>query len=332
MSLFPEHKWDTSKLQNKPRNYWKSKANQQVLLTEIGRKLGIKDAEAWYNVGNREFIDAGGEVLLQRYGTFPSLISTIFDEHLWDMMKFRFKVSALESHENQKMILLKIGSKLGISETDFYRWYKVSTQAIYSQKGRPLLEIYGNSVSEMLKGVFPEHLWDDEKFHHRPQQFWHSMENQRRFVDQIAIDLKYKPGDRSEFYKLSVSELIKRGGAGLLGIYGNSIIAVLKSVYPEYPWLPWMFQRIPKSRILSDTNEVKSLIRYVEERLQIREPSGWYRVTRKNLKELGLTGIILRGRQLLKLLLIAIPDHNWRLDKFHLRRTRKSPTLTEAQK
>jgi len=43
------------------------------------------------------------------------------------------------------------------------------------------------------------------------------------------------------------NDIILHGGGGLLQRYKNSIYHFLKAVYPDYLWLPWKFNRVPRA-------------------------------------------------------------------------------------
>ena len=46
------------------------------------------------------------------------------------------------------------------------------------------------------------------------------------------------------------NKMIAKGGISVLNYYRNSMASMLKSMYPDYPWDPWMFKRLPKDILL----------------------------------------------------------------------------------
>jgi hypothetical protein len=58
------------------------------------------------------------------------------------------------------------------------------------------------------------------------------------------------------------------------------------SVYPEYHWLPWRFDRIPE-KFWHDPANHRMYLDWVEERLGITDKSQWYKVTYTQLKKLN---------------------------------------------
>ena len=58
---------------------------------------------------------------------------------------------------------------------------------------------------------------------------------------------------------------------------GGSPGKVLSSVYPEYPWFPW---KLPLSKTVywSNPKSWKPLLDYIGTKLNVKEPSDWYKV------------------------------------------------------
>ncbi len=71
-------------------------------------------------------------------------------------------------------------------------WYKVSKSQIVRLGGSKLFEQYP-TVSEALKAAYPEIQWDPLKFKGAGRvsnSYWTDIENQRRFVDRLALELQ----------------------------------------------------------------------------------------------------------------------------------------------
>ncbi len=57
---------------------------------------------------------------------------------------------------NRRVFLNSLAKKLNI--TDQEGWYKITKQTLKQHGGSGLFEYYNNSVSEILKNLFPEYL------------------------------------------------------------------------------------------------------------------------------------------------------------------------------
>jgi len=66
---------------------------------------------------------------------------------------------------------------------------------------------------------------------------------------------------------LKLQYFFNKNGEGLLG--------VLRQVYPTYQWLPWMFAKVPSS-VPKSENDIKLAINFVEQKLHISDPEGWF--------------------------------------------------------
>lgn len=59
--------------------------------------------------------------------------------------------------------------------------------------------------------------------------YWHSKENCRKFLDEVAIQLNIKHS--SGWGKVTIKQINELGGAGLMYYYNNSLYKCLASVY-----------------------------------------------------------------------------------------------------
>src|SRR5690349_13904891 len=94
--------------------------------------------------------------------------------------------------------------------------------------------------------MYPEHNWQSWRFTEQvPQFFWENQESHRQFFDWLGTQLGCKEMD--DWYNVSVEDIYKHGGSGLLNdYYNNSPSKALQTVYPEHQWLIWRFGQTPK--------------------------------------------------------------------------------------
>ena len=74
--------------------------------------------------------------------------------------------------------------------------------------------------------------------------------------------------------------MIQNYGGTLINYYSGSIINLVKTVYPNYKWLPWKFIQAPKG-YWNDENNVKEYMNWLSEQLNIKTMEDWYRVSYK---------------------------------------------------
>jgi hypothetical protein len=313
--VFPEHKWDLLRFKTKPRNYWSSQENRRKALIDIGSQLGIKegDYESWQKVEYRDLRRLGAASLLTEFGDSTSkMLISVFPEHLWNLEKFKTKPRHYwEFNENHKSALLEVGKKLGIKEGDFEAWYKVKADDIRAHGGQSLLPQYGNSPSEIIVNLFPEHDWNLALFPVKPRYYFKSIETQREFILEMARKLGFKEGNFEMFYKITTSDFSKYGGYSLLDLYSRSLRVTITSVFPEHQWLPWKFNVQATKWFWADPDSMFRAVKHIEEKLKITDFNGFYRVGVSQIKDLELHGYLKSKDLLLKLLRSVYPEHDW---------------------
>jgi hypothetical protein len=90
---------------------------------------------------------------------------------------------------------------------------------------------------------------------------------------------------------------------------------MLKAVYPEYKWLPWLFTSMPKS-IAHDPQIIVLALEFLEKALNLEKPEDWYRVRAKQLQELKIWGLVEKNGSLSALLEKYRPEFQWDVTKF----------------
>lgn len=142
-----------------------------------------------------------------------------------------------ESIDNQKEFLNNIALLLHIKNP--IDWGKVTTQQFVELGGRSLLNYYKNSLFLCLQSVYKGPIqslvtledikWKREWFIKLPNSYWKSMENRKKFLDEVALKLNINsPKDWGKVTQHLCNEL---GGSGLLRYYNGSIFACVQSIY-----------------------------------------------------------------------------------------------------
>jgi hypothetical protein len=115
-------------------------------------------------------------------------------------------------------------------------WYGVTKEDIHKHGGRGLLcHYYNNSPSKALLSVYPEYNWKLENFKTKPNKYWKSKENGKKFFDWLLIKLGYKCMD--DWYNVTQEDIKKHGGKRLLnGYFKGSPSRALLHIYSEHNW------------------------------------------------------------------------------------------------
>ncbi len=70
------------------------------------------------------------------------------------------------------------------------------------------------------------------------------------------------------------------GGGGLLDHFNNSPFILISNVYPEYEWLPWRFNQVPKG-YWDDMKNQRNFMDWAGKQLNYTNREDWYKVTIK---------------------------------------------------
>ena len=66
-------------------------------------------------------------------------------------------------------------------------------------------------------------------------------------------------------------------GWGLLVAYNDLYIELIKSVFPEYKWLPWRFKKVPKG-FWKDIKNQRDFMDWIGLQIGLKSMDDWYHV------------------------------------------------------
>src|SRR5260221_6524433 len=103
--------------------------NNIAFLTWLGKHLGFKEMEDWYNVTKMDFVKNGGSKLLDNYGQCSSIVRSIYPEYDWRLWRFeRVPKGFWNEKKNQKEFMDWFGIQLGFKEMKDY--YKITIKEV----------------------------------------------------------------------------------------------------------------------------------------------------------------------------------------------------------
>jgi hypothetical protein len=77
-----------------------------------------------------------------------------------------------------------------------------------------------------------------------------------------------------------------------MDLYNHSLRSILELLFPEYRWLPWRFERA-SSGIWDDEESQMDFVEWFAEHRSLTSPEGWYRMSNKDLTDVGIYFFIL---------------------------------------
>eukprot|EP01114_Cavostelium_apophysatum_P019814 TRINITY_DN6476_c0_g1_i1.p1 TRINITY_DN6476_c0_g1~~TRINITY_DN6476_c0_g1_i1.p1 ORF type:complete len:606 (-),score=129.46 TRINITY_DN6476_c0_g1_i1:43-1860(-) len=245
INSYPEHNWDLqnfkeiadSQSEKKFDSEESSPVRNRDFFDELGKKFGLKDWTDWYHVSSKDVQTNGGLRMLNYYygGSIIKALEAVYPEHPWRIWKFIEAPKRIwDERKLQRAFFDELYQQLKLKS--WQDWYKVSRRTIEENGGLPILKRYSASLPKALSSIYPEHDWKDWQFEADgvAYKYWNTKKNQRKFLDQLAKKLHVNVWE--DWYDVKISDLELNDGGGLLGLYSNSVMQALRSVYPEHNW------------------------------------------------------------------------------------------------
>lgn len=179
-----------------------------------------------------------------------------------------------------------------------------------------MLHKHGGYVHKVLQRLFPEHEWIPHRFERVPTGYWDVVENQRKFLDEIGLELGISGKDG--WYKVISTDIVKCGGSSLLHKYGGSMSKMLQNVYSEDKWDVWRFERVSKD-YWEHFGSLTEFVEWVGKRLGVRGLEDWYRISFGQIQKV-VPVTAFRKLTMEKILVEAYPEHGWDVGKLKARR------------
>ena len=145
----------------------------------------------------------------------------------------------------------------------------------------------------------------------KPAGFWINENNKRLYCDWISSELNYKKIE--DWYKVTGKDFVDNGAGGLLSIYIDSPIAILKDVYPEHNLIwekEWLFNCT--TRNFWDKHENQRLYcDWLSSELNYKKIEDWYNITQQIINNNKGSGLLDKYNGSPGALLKAVyPEHN----------------------
>lgn len=158
-SSFPEHKWHPWKFeQGVEKGFWDKRENQREYLEWLQTQLGFNSLEDWYRITGEDFRNNKGTTLLEKHDNVPSKLLDAVYPGKWQLWRFQIVPSGFwDKKENRRQFMDSVSKQMGFKEMD--GWYHVTLQDIRQHGGAGLLLRWYDSVSQLLRAVYPKHPW-----------------------------------------------------------------------------------------------------------------------------------------------------------------------------
>jgi len=310
--LYPSHQWHPWKFTKAPRGFWQDGESRRMYLDWLGTELGFTDYEDWYRITADDFRDNHGRSLLafppSGYGGDVSgIVTDNFPEYDWKLWLFNKTPRGFaDSRESRTEMMDWLGSELGFERPE--DWYEITKEDFQGNLAGLLSHHYSNTPSAAVMEAYPETDWIPWLFHQTPGGFWLDEGNRweylRWFEEQMGIT------DPSDWYSITSDDFKSHNGITILyNVFSGSTRDVAKHLYPDYPWIEWMFRKVPDG-FWEDLSNVRDFLDWLATELGIEDPEQWYVYTNKVLEKHG-GGYIANNLGLSRSLKAAYPEYEW---------------------
>eukprot|EP01114_Cavostelium_apophysatum_P005470 TRINITY_DN1649_c1_g4_i2.p1 TRINITY_DN1649_c1_g4~~TRINITY_DN1649_c1_g4_i2.p1 ORF type:complete len:470 (+),score=99.43 TRINITY_DN1649_c1_g4_i2:214-1623(+) len=243
--LYPEYDWRFWKFAiHNSSEFWRQTKNQRLFLDDAFVELKLKSWEQWYDVKRRDITLLGGKpLLLLHKNSLPRTLLSVYPEHKWQLWRFKHEVAPngfWSDKRNQLDFFENLKKEMNIKEWE--DWYKISYKDIYDRGGHGLMVYYNCSPLRALQAVYPQ--YDFQQFPPRAAVgYWRDLNRQRELMNEIGEKLNIRTW--SDWYGVQTNHVAQCGGQPILKLYGTSLAAALKSIFPEYAW---RFEQTPQKK------------------------------------------------------------------------------------
>jgi len=223
---------------------------------------------------------------------------------------------------NVRQQLEQFGEKFRLMLRD--DWYKMKTTQLNENGCRAIVKRHDESLCKVLTTNFPEHKFQGHKFLKSPHGYWDDKMVQIERLQLIEEKFELKTLD--DWKNVSFADFSQEfGGLSLLTSYNNSLLKLLKAIYPYHLWMnhDWSaaehrhLSYLPRSYWSKVKNRVQFVNDVAAPQLGIRRYEDWYNVLPVRLKRLG-GGTILDqyNNSMFRILRAVYPEFAWNETSF----------------
>lgn len=305
---------------NIKKNAWKNKDNHTKYAILLGNILGYTKPEDWYNITHKNIKNnKGAGLLISYYKDSPilfvlSVVKIIYPHYEWLEWKFnKTRNHFWDDKENQKIYINWLFEELGYEKTE--DWYNIDVDVMRNNYGGGLLGNYSSSHINILKSLYPEYDWLEWKFKYTSNNYWKSVDNQKKYMDWLINTLGYT--NKEQWYTITSIIIDNNEGGSLLNEYNGSPIQLLNALYPEYEWLDWKFKHTSNNYWKNKLNR-KKYAEWLGKILGYTEPKDWYNISYYIIINNHGGGLLAEyyNDSPIKFLVDIFPEYNWDKNKF----------------
>ncbi|GAK60958.1 hypothetical protein U27_00856 [Candidatus Vecturithrix granuli] len=171
ISCFPEYEWKEWLFDKTPQICWKNPDRHIQYMQWLGKQLGYKTLDDWYNITQKDFeLHNGSGFLTHFYRSSPSAaVMKCFPENDWKEWLFASAPKNFwKSPDNRLRYMQWLGKQLNFRK--YEDWYEITQKLFESHNGGGFLDYFHASPSAAVIATFPEYKWQPERFAYGKKQ------------------------------------------------------------------------------------------------------------------------------------------------------------------
>lgn len=236
--VFPEFEWIPWKFAGgTTQGFWKNKDNVRKYLDWLMIQMNYNNIEEFYHIKQNDFRKYKGIGLQDFYGNrLPDLLRDGYPEIDWLDWNFdKTTTRYFDSIDNQIKFINYIEKQEGISCVD--DWYKYNGKIIEDYGGIGLLaNNYNHSFIDLIKAIYPTFDFKQYKFNKTKMSYWKEINNQKEYITDFMKFHEINECDYEKLYDFGYYDYVQYKGRGILDIYNNNYITMLKAIIKDFNW------------------------------------------------------------------------------------------------
>ena len=251
----------------------------------LGRKLGYKKPEDWYQVKLNDFTANNGSSLLKRFSgnrMYEAVFEFLPNANLKSWLFVNGNGDDWTKPGKRREYMNWLGSELGYKTHK--DWLAITHRQIERRSGAGFIKQYQgrkNPLVKILEEYFPEHVFQPWMFQSAPQGYWKDRENRMQYMEWLGVKLGFT--GHADWYGVSKNDFETNSGAGLTRYIGGVKKAV-EDFLGATDSFPWLFDNSGGNH-WNDHRTRLDYLSWLAAKLGYSRTEDWYNVTKSDFFE-----------------------------------------------
>ena len=271
-TIYPDLTWLYEKKEILKQTF-KTLKHQQSFIHSLYYKFNFKTIDDWLEVSHQIIMENGVKNLLICYygNDWLKLLSVVYPDHQWNYTRITpnslaAKSNLLRVFSMHKIIMNQLYNFFQLNSLDDWIYFSES-KVLSFEVGRILLEIYSFNFHQLLKTVYPDHIWnfpekdpnlnfiynnnndnnDNDNNDNNEEKIIINLVDQKKQMDKLYK--RFKLNTLNDWVNVKKKKFREKGGNDLLLLYGNNFKKLLRTIYPDKEWIFTVNRPPPKIRL-----------------------------------------------------------------------------------